>query len=166
MGMANNRDGGIIAIGVDEQKGTLVPTGLTPDEEKSWKYDDLLVGLSKYTDPPADFDVDGVEMSGKQFIVVRVHEFDDVPILCAVDYQSDLEKLVLRKGACYVRSRGRRETTEIPSQTEMRDLLELATEKRLRRFLATAEAAGIKVGLGEARPSDATRFADQLRDLA
>lgn len=41
----------------------------------------------------------------------------------------------MRKGACYVRGRGKVQTTEIPSQTEMRELLELAVSKRIQQYI-------------------------------
>lgn len=49
---------------------------------------------------------------------------------------------MLRKGACYVRPRRKPETTEIPTQEDMRDLLDLAAEKRLRKNLERVSRAG------------------------
>lgn len=47
------------------------------------------------------------------------------------------QQAILRAGAIYVRTRRKPETSEPPGQTEMRELIELATEERLRSFLGT-----------------------------
>ena len=80
-------------------------------------------------------------------IVISVDEFRDVPILCKKDYYDQNEKgggkQVLTAGACYVRSTHKPETTNFPSQTELRDLLNLALEKGARRFLKIESSAGL-----------------------
>ncbi len=76
--------------------------------------------------------------------VMKVFEFDDLPHICVRDYPG-----VLRSGAVYVRPRRAPETVEIASSVEMRELLDLATEKSVRRFLATAERAGVRVSAQE-----------------
>src|SRR5918992_3524376 len=72
--------------------------------------------------------------------VIQVKEFADIPVLCKRSYDN-----VLREGACYVRSRRKPETSEIPTLADMRDLLDLATEKRLREHLALLERIGLIV---------------------
>jgi hypothetical protein len=73
---------------------------------------------------------------------LRVSEFEEWPILCSGEFQGQgRDQGVLRRGALYLRGRRSIETAEIPSLEELRELLELATEKRLRRFLATAQRA-------------------------
>ena len=73
-------------------------------------------------------------------MVIQVEEFADVPVLCKRDYPD-----VLRAGACYVRPRRKPETTDIPTYADMRDLLDLAIEKGVRRLLAQAQRAGLFV---------------------
>ena len=107
-----------------------------------------------------DFDLESFEHQGKWYMILRVREFEDIPVLCKRDYEK-----VLRDGACYVRSRRKPETAEIPSEVDMRDLLELATEKRLRKFVAQARAAGLDLA-GAASPSDQERFDNQLLTIA
>ena len=46
-------------------------------------------------------------------------------------------------------------SVEVPTQTEMRELLEAAADKMLRRFLARASAAGVALGSSE---SDAQKY--------
>ncbi len=96
-------------------------------------------------------------------MVLYIAEFDDIPILCKKDYPD-----VLRKGACYVRPRRKPETTEIPTQEDMRDLLELAAEKRLRKHLEqTKRAGGLTVPFQTERivPSSPAQYDRQLGGL-
>ncbi|HEX5504094.1 MAG TPA: ATP-binding protein [Thermomicrobiales bacterium] len=165
LGMANLRDGGRVVIGVDERGGAFDPVGLSDTDLDTWRYDDVAAGLASYADPALSFDLHIHEYQGKQFIVLEVHEFDDLPVLCKMGYTDyEAKQPVLRAGACYVRSRRKPETSEIPSQAEMRELLDLAIEKGLRRFLARARAVGLELP-GQAPSGDRERFERQLRDV-
>jgi predicted HTH transcriptional regulator len=161
LSMANRRNGGMVIIGVDEDvDGKLAPTGLAEDDLETWnKYDDLADAIARYADPNINFDLELLEYENHKYIVIRVHEFDDIPILCKKDYPE-----VLREGACYVRTRRKPETAEIPTQTEMRDLLELATIKALRKYISVAHEAGFEI-TEVARQDDSQLFSRQLGDL-
>jgi predicted HTH transcriptional regulator len=140
LSMANLRDGGHVIIGIaDDNVADMLP-GLCDSDLSSWlAYDDIARKLANYADPPLRFDLDSVTLpGGANVAVMQVHEFADIPVLCAKDYLD-----VLRAGACYVRSRRVPETAEIPSAVEMRELLELATEKALRAYVERAENAGV-----------------------
>ncbi|MFZ0996347.1 MAG: hypothetical protein WAO09_10300 [Candidatus Dormiibacterota bacterium] len=76
--------------------------------------------------------------------VIQVYEFADVPHLCAKAYQAPgAQREFSHKGGLYVRPRKAPETSEIASSVEMREVLELATQKALRAYVATAERAGV-----------------------
>lgn len=161
LSMSNRRNGGIVIVGVDEDSnGALLPVGLSEPDLATWNnYDDLADAIARYADPSIKFDLEALEYDNKKFIVVRVHEFDDIPVLCKKDYPD-----VLREGACYVRTRRKPETAEIPTQSEMRDLLELATIKALRKYVSVAHAAGLEIG-EIAKQDDGQLFNQQLDDL-
>jgi hypothetical protein len=148
LGMGNLRDGGHVIIGIEGTDPAAMLPGLEPEALSSWlAYDDVARKLAQYADPPLRFDVAGVELSsGAKVAALEVSEFSDVPHICARDYPG-----VLRKGALYVRSRRVPETSEVPSSPDMRDLLELATEKALRSYIATSTRAGVT--LAPARPA-------------
>ncbi len=137
LGMVNRRDGGRVIVGVEDNGGTPNPVGLTKPDLDTWKYDDVAAKLAEYADPSVNFELKQVRHNGKDYVVLYVAEFEDIPILCKKGYSD-----VLRKGACYVRPRRKPETTEIPTQEDMRDLLDLAAEKRLRKHLEQARRAG------------------------
>ncbi len=163
MGMANRRDGGLVVIGIEDKNKKLTPIGLNEKDIATWNKDDVADRLNNYADPPVEFTVEVRIYGGKKYIVIDVKEFDDIPILCKKDYTSGKET-ILRNGACYVRSRHKAETAVIPSHAEMRDLLDLAAEKRLRKFVAQTRAAGINLVAPDA-VSDQTLFDRQLSNL-
>lgn len=160
LGMANRRDGGLVIIGVKDSRGVLTPVGLNDADLATWKYDDVADAIAAYADPSVSFELEIRKHKKKKYIVLHVQVFEDIPVLCKKDYPS-----VLRAGACYVRSRRKPETTEIPSQADMRDLLDLATEKRLRWFVAQARAAGLLSLVEITPPADQALFNKQLGDL-
>lgn len=137
LGMANRRDGGRIVIGVHDNAGVLEPTGMSKSDAEAWKYDDVAGKLAEYADPSVSFNLEIQEHNSKYYVTLTISEFEDIPVLCKKDYPD-----VLRKGACYVRTRRKPETTEIPTQEDMRDLLDLATEKSLRKILKLVSRTG------------------------
>ena len=149
LGMANRRDGGTVIIGVEESEGRLKPVGLTDEELDSWSYDAVADRIARYADPSVRIDLEVKEYQGNRYVVILVAEFDDIPVLCKRAFNG-----VLRNGACYVRTRRKPETSEIPSQAEMRDLLDLATVKWVRLRVDWMQQAGI-VPFGVSNPSDA-----------
>jgi hypothetical protein len=140
LSMANLRDGGHVIMGIADDNVAAMLPGLCESDLSSWlAYDDIARKIANYADPPLRFDLYAATLSsGAGVVVMQVREFADIPVLCAKDYPD-----VLRAGACYVRSHRVPETAEIPSAVEMRDLLELATEKALRTYVERAENAGV-----------------------
>ncbi|MCA2991620.1 ATP-binding protein [Gemmatimonas sp.] len=137
LAMANRRDGGYVIVGVDDDNGRAVLTGLTPEQVATWTNSDhVRDALTVYAEPSVDVDVEVVQYENKAFVVLTVKEFVDVPVLCRRDGGS------LQEGAIYVRSRRKPESVPVPRQAEMRDLLDLAAEKRLRSYLAMTTRAG------------------------
>lgn len=159
LGMANRRDGGTVVIGVEDTGASLNPVGLSDNDLDSWRYDYVADGIAAYVDPSVSFELEIKEYDGKKYVVLIVGEFEDIPVLCKRSYQS-----VLRDGACYVRTRRKPETSEIPAQAEMRDLLDLATEKALRKFITQAQRAGL-ISSGTPLPDDRDLFDQQLENL-
>ena len=156
LGMANRADGGLVIIGVDDDGS---PVGLSDAELATWGYDAVSASLAEYADPYVSFALQVLVYEGRSFVILHVAEFEEIPVLCKRDYPG-----VLRKGACYVRSRRIPETSEIPSQTEMRELLETAANKGVYRFIERARATGLLASASVA-PTEQERFEEQLEDL-
>lgn len=169
LGMANRGDGGLVIIGVEDDDGSLVPTGLDEDQLDTWqRYDELSKAINEYARPSVSFDREFQDYQGAKFVIITVHEFNDIPTLCGKDYHDPREKKVapiLRQGACYVRSRHSPGTSEIPSEEEMRELLVLAIEKGVRQFVEVATRAGFKLpNQATAGDKDEGRFVQQRED--
>lgn len=161
LGMANRRDGGRVIIGVEDHGGVLDPVGLSEDQLGTWNYDDVADRIDVYADPNVTFDLEVIEYTGNGYVVIQVEEFNDIPVLCKKAYGD-----VLRDGACYVRPRRKPETSDIPTQADMRDLLDLAIEKGVRRYLAQAVRVGLIASQTVTQSAtDQERFNDQLRDV-
>jgi predicted HTH transcriptional regulator len=153
LGMANNPGGGTVIIGVEEHDGLFRPVGLAADALVTWRYDDVSSRFASYADPPIDFNLNIYNFDGRQFVALEIAEFSELPILCKIDYQPPPVSRdsgerrtgtpILRAGACYVRSQRKPETSEIPSQTEMRELLTLATDKGVIAYLDRARRLGL-----------------------
>lgn len=153
LGMANHRDGGFVILGVAEP--TMPdPVGLNDEQAESWlSYDDLAASINEYASPCVRFDPQLLIFQGKKFVGIRVYQFDDVPILCARSYNEPGKAQVLRRGACYVRARHMPETSEIPSEEEMRELLELAIDRGPEIRRPGTEGRPLPDRLGYARSS-------------
>ena len=94
--------------------------------------------FARYADPGVTFELEVVELDGKNHILLQIEEFSDIPVLCKRAYDN-----VLRDGACYVRTRRKPETVELPTQADMRDLLDLAIEKGVIRYIEQARRMGL-----------------------
>jgi predicted HTH transcriptional regulator len=143
LSLGNRRDGGHIVIGIGDDDPASLQPGLGAEELESWgDYEVVSRSLAVYADPAFHFELKAMTLSsGVEVVVIQVHEFADVPHLCAKGYDR-----VLRKGALYVRPRTVPETSEVADSVGMRDVLDLAIEKGVREFVQTAVRAGLPLG--------------------
>jgi predicted HTH transcriptional regulator len=170
LGMANRRDGGYVVLGVEENPDhSPRPVGLSPEQMESWKHDDTSTAVQGFADPFVTFKTEHHTKDGAHFLVFVVSEFELVPVLCKKGFPHPTEpnKMILRgEGTCYVRTRRKPETAQVASQTEMRDLLDLAIDKGVRRFVERAKAAGAWPSVqATPGPTDQDRFNEQIKDL-
>jgi hypothetical protein len=148
LAMANTRDGGKIIIGVEEKSKKLIPCGLSQEQEESLSYDNLSQHFSEYADPNVEFDTNILVDQEKRFLIINVKEFSLIPVLCKKEFNNSLSKnpqVILKKGQCYVRSTRKPESVEIPTQTEMRELLDLSIVKGIRKFISQANQAQLDI---------------------
>jgi hypothetical protein len=155
LGMGNRRDGGHVVIGISDGDLTAMLPGLDGDDLASWlSYDDVARKLAEYADPPLRFAIAALELSsGATVAVVEVVEFEDIPHLCKKSHEP-----VLRQGALYVRPRKVPETSEVASSVEMREVIDLATEKGIRDYVGIAERAGLAITSRPTTASDSVRY--------
>lgn len=159
LAMANRQGGGSVIIGVEDNGVTISPVGLSAVELVSWNFDAVADQIARYADPSVNFGLETKGYNGGRYVVIEVEEFSDIPVLCKRSYDD-----VLRDGACYVRTRRKPETSEIPTQTEMRDLLDLAIDKGVSLYLERARRLGLYIPPDGTYPSDQDQFDEQLGD--
>ena len=160
LAMANRRDGGMVILGVEDSRGVINPVGLSDADLVDWTSDRVADQIARYADPNVTFELEIKVYNGKRFIVIEVEEFLMIPVLCKRAYGN-----VLRRGACYVRTLRKPETSEIPTQTEMRELLDLAIDKGVSGYMARARRVGLYVPPPEVQLSDREFFEQQRGGL-
>ena len=165
MGMANMRDGGLVILGVAENRKTPEPVGLSKSDLKTWNFDDLAAGVAPYAAPNIRFDREVATYNNRSFLVLRIHEFEDVPIICRKELQvpnsvTGKNEVILKIGGLYVRSRSKPETVPVSTEADMRDVIELATDKEVVRFIRRTSRLGFT-----APNQDRERFDIELGDF-
>lgn len=158
LGMANIRDGGTIIVGVSQRSGSLVAQGMSQEHINTYDVDKVQSYVNRFADPYVRLEMYIVPRDSQSFVAIVVHEFDEIPVVCRRN------GVGLRQGAVYTRSYRMPETCEVPSQTEMREIIEIATDKGVRRFLERSHRAGLSTG-GAIGPTDAEKFDEQLEGL-
>jgi len=158
MAMANLPDGGAIVLGIKKEGETYDPEGMEPGHAESFKQDDVMDFVNAYADPYVELTVAPVYDGQKQFIVIQVREFDQLPVVCKKSGEEGLER-----GALFTRTRRKCETAKVSSQTEMREILDRAVDiqiRRLRERGLITQAVGIPPTEG-----DRILFEQQLEGL-
>ena len=157
LAMSNVRDGGSIVIGIDEQSGGtfLLKDGMTQSDYDSFKYDNVAAVVAEYADPYVAFSLTKDKFQAKNIIVIDVGEFQEIPVICKKD------GTLLKRGKLYTRSWRVPESVEVPTQTEMREILEIAIEKGIRNFLGKLGKVGIPIS--GTRSPDLDLFEEQLK---
>ena len=130
LALTNIRDGGWVVIGMAEQQGAHVAQGVMPADLKTIDEQTMQDGVGEYAAPYVSFTVETRTYGAAQFVLISVREFEEVPVICKKEFSG-----VLRRGATYVRSRGRRpESVEVSNEADMREVLELAIDKGVQRL--------------------------------
>lgn len=158
LGMANIRDGGTLVVGVSQRSGSLVAQGMTQEHIDTYDVDEVQAYVNRFADPYVRLEMYIVPHDSQSFVVIVVHAFDEIPVVCRRN------GIGLRQGAVYTRSYRMPETCEVPSQTEMREIIEIATDKGVRHFLERSHRVGLSTGRAIG-PTDTEKFDEQLEGL-
>ena len=164
MGMSNHRDGGKVIIGVNENNSVLTPVGLIPEHLKTWQHDAVATTFASYVDPSIEFETEVIQYKEMDIVVLHVLEFGEIPVLCKKQFTVNGHQ-ELKEGGCYVRSRRKPETSEVSTQEDMRELLDLATEKGIRKWIGQGQRAGFFLSASPTTPTDLEQFESQLGSL-
>lgn len=125
--MSNLQDGGRIIIGIEN--GTFERKGIASEHKKTFDIDIMKDQMTAYADPHVDFHVKFiVDDDKKEYAIIRVLSFSEVPIICKRDSDD------LKAGAIYYRNSNRRAESAIVSNSyDMRNLIELAAIRMMRK---------------------------------
>lgn len=173
MAMANNRDGGVIVIGVENSHFN--PVGLEQAEFDSYDYDTIARFANSRTQPVIDFvlnkgkitEDDGEE---KLFVVIQVQETEELPIvstsqaLCNPSGGTHLGNIDIRDGAVYIRSKSPVESRELVGHREWKDFVKLLLDRNQRKLIDMIPWSQINEP-ELAEESDINNFNNQLGDL-
>ncbi len=131
LAMANLQDGGRIVIGVED--ATFLRQGLSEDQLQTYDTDIIRDRVATYADPFVELTCfRPFDRGGRQYVVIQVATFRENPVICRKDGGRNNE---LRAGDIYYRSPARRpRSARIDSSVDMRDLIELAAVRRMRRL--------------------------------
>lgn len=148
LALANQRDGGLLIIGFDEGAKFDDQQGLSEAQLEWWSnVDDVLPAVNRYCDPPLDITIETVCVDSRFHVaVLTVPEFDTVPVLCKKGFDG-----VLDEGALYTRSLVVPSSRATLTSHEMRELLDVAVAKGLRRFVQAAERSGLTLSAADNR---------------
>ncbi|HEX5132240.1 MAG TPA: ATP-binding protein [Candidatus Krumholzibacteria bacterium] len=141
MAMSNQRDGGLLIIGVAEGKTGWEFSGVSSEHLATYDADDIVDFINRFASPALRPTIVRVTRD-VDYVAIDIHEFRETPTVCK------REGLNLREGDVYVRSAGKPATTRIMHAGMMHELLELAAEKRARRMIEVSKRLGLEMHSG------------------
>jgi len=161
LAMSNIRDGGWIVIGMKElNNGKYERVGLTKEEADTFNHDHISSHINVYADPPVQFHVNPQDCEGKKYVMVKIDEFEKLPVICKKDYR----RAELKQGKIYVRTRRKNENSEVSTPDEMREIINLAVDKNTRAFVARLQKVGV-IPIRAVLDAEEEAFRKQLGDL-
>ncbi|WP_439585388.1 AlbA family DNA-binding domain-containing protein [Dyadobacter bucti] len=130
--MSNVADGGVIVIGVAEDKvnNTFLATGVSVENLRSYKVDILMDKMSKYADPYVDLSVHyPKDLEGRSYVVIKIYPFKEIPTITKGEIQDELKRDTL-----YYRTTNKRvQSAPVSNSGDLRDILERAAVKIMQK---------------------------------
>jgi predicted HTH transcriptional regulator len=139
MAMANQRDGGVIIIGVSERAQSYALLGISPADLATYNEDVMNAFINRYASPSMRVHLVEVEHGGHSFLAISVPEFERSPIIC----KSEHPQSALYRGTIYVRPLGNPRTERPMDASELAHVIELAAEKRAIEIVQQGRRAGL-----------------------
>ncbi len=140
-------DGGNIVIGVDElENGQFDPKGVTPEHKESYKPDIMKDQMAKFADPYVDFEVCFGEYEKKIYVVIKVHPFKDIPVICKQEIHDSKKNQLLQRGTLYHRNNDKRvQSAPISNAHDLRSIIERAAFLKMAKFNHVIDSTSQKI---------------------
>lgn len=161
LAMANIPDGGVLIFGVDETpNGIFQANGMKEEDVDSFNQDHISAYVNNFADPYVDIKVNKeITEDGNIFVIIQIQEFNEFPVVCKREGCKGIHC-----GAIYTRPRRKIESVPVPSQNEMREIIDLAIDKKMRKIHEDLYKWGITNNQTYQESSE-QRFDEQLGGL-
>jgi predicted HTH transcriptional regulator len=156
LAMSNIRNGGLVIIGVSERGPEWALDGISPAHLATYDVDVMLDQIHAHASP-VGVDVITHVRDSKTFLVISIHEFESDLVICRKDGPAGEG---IEKGRVYVRPAGKPQSRAVMSSEEMREITDLAAEKKARQLIAASERIGMV-----AAPGAQEKFDEELDEL-
>lgn len=157
LGMSNVRDGGYLILGVEETNGSFIPKGMPQNDWDLLNQDDVMAHVNNFADPYVEFTIHKLKHDNMLFVIFEIDEFHEIPVVCKRQGEKGL-----KQGVLFTRARRMPETVAVPSQSEMREILDIAIEKGIRRFQERISRTGLII---QDKSTDEDKFNEELEGL-
>lgn len=100
MALANTQ-GGYVVVGVTENENGIpnIFTGMTEAEASSFDPSKVGQTINNFADPPVKLDIVRPVVNGKQYVILVVYPFSDIPHVCTEQCEHELQR-----GGLYIRT--------------------------------------------------------------
>lgn len=140
LAFANIRDGGTLILGVREvEKDKFAAEGMTENDFASFTQDNVQDAVNRFADPYINLKVHRLESEKKKFILIQIQQFDLLPVVCKKDGKDGLVE-----GQLYTRPQKKNESSVVKSQTEMREILDIAIDNGIKNFYQRLGRTGLQ----------------------
>ncbi len=156
MAMANTRGGTIIiGVGEDPAGNPTQYTGLTEEQLRS--FDPSAVGqtINNYADPSIDFDIVRPHVDGRDYAILVIRPFSELPHVCSDSCGDELQR-----GVFYMRTPDARSRSAYRA-SELHDLIQRALRNQ-RQLLGRMLRGILYEGRQYAEPDAEVEFEEQL----
>lgn len=157
IGLSNLEYGGKVILGIKENTADSNPfVGMTLVQSDTYTLDKIKEFVNEYADPPLEIKLHKIDDDGgKYFLVINVLEFSEIPTICKKDGDDGM----LQRNKIYIRPKKKTETSDNFSHHDMRELLDLATEKHYKRQMKIYEK------FKKLDKTSLTQFDDEVSDF-
>lgn len=129
LAMANNRDGGVIIVGLEQDNNKFERKGISEEQKETYDIEKIKDQISEYADPFVDISIEFVnDYIGKTYVVIKIASFEEIPVICKKDSKDT------KRGLIYCRTKNRRpESAPVPDSFHMRQIIETAVLRMLKK---------------------------------